>query len=414
MTIDSTQQKSRRALLTGAAAGAAVLAAGQLARPLAATRAADGEPVLLGQYQDSTSVTSIQGGGFRIEGGQLPTSLIAHGVNDGAEFLASSVHEAVVTPESTLGAGDAIHGETGSGIGVQGKSAIGTGVWGASAWANGVRGDTRGLGGAGVHGRSLDGDSEALGTVPGVLGESGTGPGVVGQGSPGVAGETRGEAGQWRKGVEGRGYLNGDGIYGASYDGETPGAAPGSGIGVQGNSGSSFGVLGRSDTHVGVCGEVHGTMPAVLGHGFNSAPGVVGRSLADDTFEAGGGTGVTGESGTGDGVLGRSESGTGVHAMSEAGAALDVSGRAVFSGAGRALVAAGSDHVAVASPVPVSDASVILVTLLGNPKGTGKKAVAVYFSHVEITGTDGFDIVLTGPAGRDVSASYLVVEMPTG
>ncbi len=100
--------------------------------------------------------------------------------------------------------------------------------------------------------------------------------------------------------------------------------------------------------------------------------------------------------------------------MSETGPALDVSGRAVFSSAGRALVAAGSDRVAVASPVPVSDASVILVTLLGNPKGTGRKAVAVYVSHVEITGTDAFDIVLTGPAGKDVSASYLVVEMPAG
>ena len=57
----NTNPSSRRALLAGTAAGLAVAAAGQLARPLSAL-AADGDPVLVGQaptrQRTTTSITN--------------------------------------------------------------------------------------------------------------------------------------------------------------------------------------------------------------------------------------------------------------------------------------------------------------------------------------------------------------------
>jgi hypothetical protein len=276
-------------LLTGAAAGVAVLAAEQLARPLAA-RADDGDPVLLGQYQNSSSETSITGGGLRVEGGVLGFAVIVHGVNDGPGLLASSDHELVVTPESTRGSGDAIRGESGSGTGVYGSSHSGEGVHGESESGNGV------------------------------VGNSATGFGVVGSGGVNI------------------------GTFGG---------------GVFGGSETGVGVFGKSDNGVGV----------------------------------------------------RAEAGTDLQ-----GVALEVSGRMVYTGAGRTSIPLGSQRVSVdPSPVPVSTtATQILVTLRGNPSAPGKKAVAVHLSHIEITGPNAFDIVLTGPAARAIEASFLIVEMPTG
>ena len=312
MATDSAQPRSRRALLTGAAAGVAVLAAEQLARPLAA-QAADGDPVLLGQYQNSSTETSITGGGLRVEGGVLGFAVIAHGVNDGPGLLASSDHEPVVTPESTRGSGDAIRGESGSGTGMYGSSESGEGVHGESESGSGVVGNSA--------------------TAFGVVGSSGADIGTFG-----------------------------GGVFGGSE----------AGIGVWGNTSAANG------------------------------RGVFGYGSPD-----------------GYGVFGQSDNGVGVHAEAGAdlqGVALEVSGRMVFTGTGRTSIPLGSQRVSVdPSPVPVSTtATQILVTLLGNPTAPGKKAVAVHLSHVEITGPNAFDIVLTGPAARAIEASFFIVEMPTG
>lgn len=115
------------------------MAAGRLAQPLPA-HAVDGNAVILGTYQSSTRTTSIQGGGLRVEGGELGAALIVHGVNNGSGILANSMAEGVVTPESTHGSGTGIDGQSGTGIGVRGMADDGTGVQGRSANSLGVQG----------------------------------------------------------------------------------------------------------------------------------------------------------------------------------------------------------------------------------------------------------------------------------
>ncbi len=144
MAIETTKVRSRRALLAGAAAGVAGVAVGRLAQPLPA-QAADLDPVILGTYQSSTKTTSIQGGGLRVEGGELPAALIVHGVNNGAGILANSMVEDVVTPDSTHGSGTGIDGQSGTGIGVRGYAADGTGVHGISDAGIGVLAESAGV-----------------------------------------------------------------------------------------------------------------------------------------------------------------------------------------------------------------------------------------------------------------------------
>lgn len=139
MVIETTKVRSRRALLAGAAAGVAGVAAGRLAQPLPA-QAADGEAVILGGDNESTHTTNIQGGGLRVEGGMLGFALIVHGVNDGPGILANSTADAVVTEASIHGSGTGIDGQSGTGIGVRGHADDGTGVQGRSANSLGVHG----------------------------------------------------------------------------------------------------------------------------------------------------------------------------------------------------------------------------------------------------------------------------------
>jgi hypothetical protein len=85
------------------------------------------------------------------------------------------------------------------------------------------------------------------------------------------------------------------------------------------------------------------------------------------------GTGVYGFADTGTGVVGNTNSGTGVLAES-GGTALQVNGKAVFSGSGVALVPSGSNHVTVT--VLATAASMVLATVQGGGSFYVKNAVA--------------------------------------
>ncbi len=382
MTIQTTTRRSRRALLAGAAAGAAALAADRLARPLPAL-ATDGDNVLLGANHISTSVTNITGGGLRLEGGALGFALLAHGVKNGDGILGSSVADATVTPESAMGSGVGVAGDTGSGSGVRGTATTGTGVEGhsesgpgvagrsgtgpgvegRSETADGVRGWSQAAGTHGVKGESVDGDgvfglsqnwnavsgASASGSVAAVIGQSlaslgsfeerGSGIGVHGASGSGIGVQGISESGA---GVEGRSD-SGPGVVGHSSSGEGGHFSTDTGYALSADGPSRFEgnvngfLLGLDNASTGEIGggilaNSRGGKPTIEADVFpsESNPGVgiqgvsyTGTSYEDGEFAEGPGIGVQGLSGTGTGVEGRSGSGPGVTAQSQSGNAFE-------------------------------------------------------------------------------------------
>src|SRR5260221_9431932 len=133
-------RRSRRQLLAGGrGALAAVVTAEALVRPAPAT-AANGDPVILGHANKSTSLTSITN---------------------------STAGRDVLTCFAS-GSGDAVRGTTISGTGVLGTSGTGDGVVGVSVGGTGVAGSSPK--GTGVRGGAGNGTG-----VFGVVGDLGTG-----------------------------------------------------------------------------------------------------------------------------------------------------------------------------------------------------------------------------------------------
>lgn len=141
---DATATHARRKVLTAAMAGAAAWLAG-VARPIAA-RAADGDPLILGERNTERTTTGLD---TRAEGA---TTLVvaAHGESSVA-ILGSSGEGSGVRGESNRGAGvsassslgNAVEGTSYSGIGVTGNSFLGAGVQGGSSEFAGVQGNSR-------------------------------------------------------------------------------------------------------------------------------------------------------------------------------------------------------------------------------------------------------------------------------
>ncbi len=167
-------------------------------------------------------------------------------------------------------------------------------------------------------------------------------------------------------------------------------------------------VIGESTHWIAVQGNSFGTDPSDVGIGVQGNGGSIGVQGGSDQ-----GHGVEGSSDQGLGVCGSSKNGTAVMANIEpggSGTALDVHGPVYFDSAGRVTIGQGAHWVTVHPLLPLDvDKSKILVTLLGNPTGSGKKAVPVYLGYVQITDSATFDIVLTGPAGRQVDAAFFVI-----
>ena len=194
MAVDTTTPRSRRALLAAAGGGLAALAAQTLGRP-AAIRAADGDPVLLGQLNSETIETEIE------NTDPSGTALIGHSGTDGT----------------------GLQGLTSAGVGVSGGAGTGTGVYGFSGT-----------------GKAVLGHSES-GSKPAILGDSGgANTGVQGWSGSGAV-----PAAPDKVGVFGDAGPDSDaatrGVYGRS----------GAGRGVHGSATSGKGVVGRSETGTG-------------------------------------------------------------------------------------------------------------------------------------------------------------------
>jgi hypothetical protein len=171
---DISGHRSRRAVLSAALGAGVGLAASALGRP-SAVRAADDEPVLLGQQHEATKTTLIQTQGNTAILGSSTTGIGVAGFG-GPDFPTIGVYG---TSSSLNGRG--IYGvASGSGNGVAGISFEGTppaispppatGVYGygaQDATASGVKGES--TSGRGVHGMANGGE--------GVRGEATTGTG---------------------------------------------------------------------------------------------------------------------------------------------------------------------------------------------------------------------------------------------
>jgi hypothetical protein len=154
MADEIQRPRTRRAVLAAAAAGAATLAVHSLGQP-GATRAADGDPILIGRPNDGTVETGLR-----------------------ADYPGGTT---LMVQNNAIG--NAVYGASLQGIGVAGHSGY-LGVLGTSTGSAtldrpsiGVSGESNGTG-TGVRGVTDDG--------PGVDGRSATNDGVVGSTNSGV------------------------------------------------------------------------------------------------------------------------------------------------------------------------------------------------------------------------------------
>ena len=184
MVLASAPTRSRRELLAVAAGGVVALVAAAMGRPLP-TRAANGDPVLVGGEYTATTVTKITNRTPR--DGSLPLD---------------------------MSSGGALRGDSSSGIAIHGVSDSYAGVWGESTSLIGVRGvSTSGTGITGSSGSGVGISGVSLSTV----GVAGQGPtvGVGGNSDAGVAvrGDTSSGFGLYGRAV------SGTGLYGSSSTG---------------------------------------------------------------------------------------------------------------------------------------------------------------------------------------------------
>jgi hypothetical protein len=217
MAIDPVVPRSRRALLGAALGAGAATLASALGRPLS-TRAADGDPMVVGGEYTATSVTKLTN-----------------------TTNADRVLEAIST------SGWSIHGQSSSGTGVWGQSTSLAGVYATSTSYTGMEASSSSS--YGIHGYN---DSA---TVPAVVGQArGNATGVWGYSNGGVL-----PGGQPTKtGVYGYAAQDtaSNGVYGKSP----------AGTGVKGDTTSGTGVFGTSSSGTGVLGSsVSGTAVTASG-----------------------------------------------------------------------------------------------------------------------------------------------------
>lgn len=172
-------RRSRRALITGATAAGAGLAASVLLRPDPAA-AANGNDLVLGESNEASAVTVLT---TSADAGLSVTTGDTSGSN-GLYGLSGT--------DSSSGSGYGVEGISTNGVGVSGSSANGYGVTGFTSATDkaGVSGSPIGPGGTGVLGETNNGTAvkgQDGGSGTGVLGTSDSGPGVAAQSTTGVA-----------------------------------------------------------------------------------------------------------------------------------------------------------------------------------------------------------------------------------
>lgn len=320
---------SRRALLAATLGAAAASVAGALGRPGAA-RAADAGNLIIGQDNDSSTVTRITNGDdaevafhARATATGGPTNALIGEITTGLSGTSAGVrgiNTSGVGVRGTSVNGSGVAGDSASGSGVYGVSGTGHGVYGAGANADAIRGVASGTGsgvsghsalGAGVKGTTdnpqavgVDGTAQYVGISGQALNEGGIGMfGTAESGQTGVG-----------TGVFGQVNASGTGIH--AYAGDSGPAAALSGVGVHAESEFGWGLYASSGASDAIYGEA--TDPGSAGvAGYNAS-----------------GNGVWGGSGNGTGVGGGSSDGSAVTGLSQSATKAAILGHAAGPGAG--------------------------------------------------------------------------------
>jgi hypothetical protein len=338
-------------------AAAAAAAAAFIARPFAA-RAADDDPMLVGNAHTAESKTS------------LSTS------------TAETAFEVVNVRTTPMSGG-------GAPIGVYSSAPSGFGVFGASSSVAGVRGNGIEIGGNGVEGLAQENGF-------GVWGHSASGIGV------------RGEA------------TDDDGVQGLSSTATGVSGISTSGRGIAGFSSSNSGVYGTSSTGRAIEGVSDATsQPAIRGISRNgNRTGVLGYSGPDADLPAAvaqvgvyghaqqsaSARGVLGRSASGQGVRGEATNGTGGYFTATDGTALHAVGPVRFSSAGLATIAAGTKSVVVTPGLDVTTSSKVLALPQTNPGGT------TTVQRIARNATaNTFTIYLTANATANTTVAWFVI-----
>ena len=341
--------RTRRQLLTGAAAGAAgAIAAQTLLGGAPAYAGTDGD-VVLGQANTETAATSIS----NTTSGDDGLDVVATGNGIGVSGLSDS------------GAG--VFGQSDTGVGVAGVGGA-NGVVGSSAGpgANGVRGDTDAPNSNGVFGYAQNADGS------GVYGQNDdTGFGVAGRAhrGTGVLGDS------WYGTAMSAHTLTGTALQVAAVDTGSRGV-----YSTDGGSGDGPALVAHltysANPSPAILAETAGTGPALSAQVSNPASGSPALSAT-----------TTG-------------TGPAVYAHSATGVALHVAGKAIFSRSGLATVKAGSRTVTV-HLAGVSSTSLILAT---PHQAVGTIAVAA-----AVPDDGSFAIHLTTAPASDLQVAYLVL-----
>ena len=330
MALDTTSLRSRRHMLVGAIGAALAAGATALGRPSQA-RAADGDPLLLGEPNAAGSDTSLTA-----SGGTKALAVVTT-VTDSTAIEASG--DAFGTVGLSAG-GVGVAGAAGvstedlpppitESTGVYGISLDGTGVYGASNTGAGVYGATHSTTFAAVVGQGND--------QTGVHGHAGDVPLPTVPAATGVYGTTNASV------------ADATGVYGLASQ----------------ETGATRGVLGQvlSTAGSGVVGVSGAVLPAPMGKtgvfGY-AAQDVNSRGVFGKTVS---GQAIRGEATSGVGVRGYAST-TGVAGLFTAPAvALRVEGRAVFTRSGKASVPANAISVDVTVPGGLPSTAFIVATM---------------------------------------------------
>ena len=385
---DGITRRKLLTLLVTTLGGAAVLKflnnsnLGQKISPIeiSEVRAADGDPVIVGNSHIGTSKTKI-----------------TRTAGTGAAGVAFEAEH--------TGDGFGIIGVSSSGKGVHGISTNDWGVWGRSSNDDGVFGESLSGTSAGVFAQNKHGGfgifaysefSDAIRARSNA--SSGNGVGVQGFGN------VVGDDGPFGTGV--RGVGSNIGVKGESITGH----------GVSGESSNSRGIFGKSSSGSGVYGESNGGN-GVRGISTNAA-GTYGNSengsgvRGDSTNSSGvrgssvNNIGIYGETGsTFPAIEGKNTgSGIGIKAESTSGTALHVEGKNYFKSAQRETIPIDvrTHDITVPAGIAIDNNAMIFVTIMNNSSNIGVR-------WVERLSDTQFRVHLTGLSRTDMDIGYFIV-----
>ncbi len=132
--------RSRRAVLTAGAAGAAAWLLGRVAAPEAA-RSASGDPLVLGQSNDATGFTTLvnNDAGVQVLNVTAPNAAVGIRADVGifTGIFGSSTGDGISLWGANAGTGTGVNGTSEHGNGVAGSTSTGSALFGASGFGGG-------------------------------------------------------------------------------------------------------------------------------------------------------------------------------------------------------------------------------------------------------------------------------------